>query len=262
MLSIVSFMQPEFMLRNGRVIPPIGLGTWRMQDGDETVAAIRHALELGYRHIDTATYYGNESSVGEAVRQSSIPREELFVTSKFWPSDFTEPDRAFDRSLERLGLEYVDLYLIHWPSDTMPRRVWQSLERQYEEKRACAVGVSNFSIADLERLDEYASLSPMVNQVECSPAVHDFELVEYCQRRGIIVQAYTPLGRGGLVYHKVVDRIAKETGKTPAQVLLRWALQHDTVPLPKSANPKRMAENLQIFDFSLSENHMAALDTL
>jgi methylglyoxal/glyoxal reductase len=255
-------MQPEFMLRNGRVMPPIGLGTWKLTEGQDTAAAIVHALQLGYRHIDTAKYYGNEKSVGEAVRRSGIPREDIFVTTKLWPPDFTEPDQAFDDSLERLGLEYVDLYLIHWPTDPMPRRVWQSLEHRYGEGRACAVGVSNFSIADLERLDEYASLSPMVNQIEFNPLSRDFELVDYCHSRGIIVEAYTPLGSGGLVYHKVVEQVARAAEKTPAQVLLRWALQHGTVPLPKSSNPKRMAENLQIFDFTLSDAHMAALDSI
>jgi diketogulonate reductase-like aldo/keto reductase len=245
-------------------MPVLGLGVWKMKEGDETVAAVRAALDAGYRHIDTAKLYGNEASVGLAVREfmadTRTPREEIFVTTKLWPTEYFDPEAAFNNSLERLGLGHIDLYLIHWPAPIMPKKVWLSLEKAHKDGLAHAIGVSNYGEKEIEKLLEYATVAPMVNQVEFNPASRDLNLLAYCKAKNIVVEAYSPLGRGTLIQNAAVAQVALAHNKTPAQVLIRWALQHGTVPLPKSSNPARIIENAKVFDFVLTPHEMLTLD--
>ncbi|MBV9349507.1 MAG: aldo/keto reductase, partial [Patescibacteria group bacterium] len=237
----------EVILHNGIRMPAIGLGVWKMAEGAETKNAVAAALAAGYRHIDTAKLYGNERSVGSAVRESGIPRNEIFVTTKLWPTDFFDPQRGFEESLKRLDIAYVDLYLIHWPVPLISKKPWQILEKIYESGLAKSIGVSNYSEHDIEKVLSYAKIAPMVNQIEFNPKNHDFALVKYCASKNIVVEAYSPLGRGGLIRNRTVIEIAQRYKKTPAQILIRWALEHGTVPLPKSSNPQRIASNLEAF---------------
>jgi diketogulonate reductase-like aldo/keto reductase len=231
----------------------------------ETEATIVSALGTGYRLIDTAAYYRNEASVGRAVREymarDSATREDIFVTTKIWPSDFGFPEKAFMRSLERLDLQYIDLYLIHWPSADLPKAVWRILERMHEQKLTRAIGVSNFDLSDIESLRSYANTPPAVNQIKFSVFDHDLKLLEYCTHHNIVVEAYSPLERGRLD-NPTVRSIAAAHRKTPAQVMLRWCLEHGTIPIPKSSRPNRQKENLDVFDFVLTETEMSELDAL
>lgn len=249
-------------LSNGVEMPLLGLGTWKMPEGEDTVRIIREALDMGYRHIDTAKMYGNEKSVGEAVRGSGISREEIFITTKLLPADIFRPREAFEESLARLGLPYVDLYLIHWPAPMMPKSVWPALESINEEGLARTIGVSNYSIADLEELRAYARALPAVDQILCSPFQYDEELCAYCRDRGIVVEAYSPLTRGERLNDATVEKIAAAHGKTPAQVMLRWCIEHEFMAIPKSANPSRLRENMDIFDWSLTKDELKTLDRL
>ena len=248
-------------LNNGIAMPTLGLGTWKMSDA-EAETSTHLALEAGYRLIDTAKLYGNEAAVGRAVRGSGIAREEIFVTTKLWPTDFFSPLEAFDESLTKLGLDYVDLYLIHWPIPLMPQSVWKALEGIYANKKARAIGVSNYDAGDIEKVLEYASVVPMVNQIQFSPFDFDKEILDFCKDKHIVVEAYSPLTRGSRLNDTTVVTLAKKYGKTPAQILIRWCLQHDTVVIPKSSNPERIKENASVFDFEISEGDMKTLDAL
>jgi diketogulonate reductase-like aldo/keto reductase len=252
---------PTVRLNIGAQMPMLGLGTWQMNDA-EAEAAVRTALELGYRLIDTATLYGNERGVGKAVRECGIPREGIFVTTKLWPTDFFSPQQAFDASMERLGLEYVDLYLVHWPIPMMPKSVWQAMEDIYASKRARAIGVSNYGVSDIEKVLEYASVVPAVNQVKFSPFDFQEEVLKCSKGHGIIVEAYSPLTRGSHLGDATIEGLAKKYGKTSAQIMLRWCVEHGVVPIPKSSSPERMKENADVFDFSLSPDDVRALDAL
>src|SRR4051794_27934774 len=227
-----------------------------------TQAAVRAALDLGYRHIDTARIYGNESDVGAAVRMSGIARDQIFVTTKLWNEDqgYDTALRAFDASLERLGLDYVDLYLLHWPVAGKRLDSWKALERLHSEKRARAIGVSNFLSRHLEELMAVASVTPAVNQIELSPFLQQRETRAFCLRHGIVVEAYSPLTHGQRLDHPVVVATAARVGRSPAQVLLRWALQQGLVVLPKSTREARIRENAALFDFTLDAQAMTALD--
>jgi len=225
-------------------------------------------LQAGYRLIDTAKVYGNEPGIGQAVRESGIPRKEIFVTTKLWTNDlgYDSTLRAFDKSLERLGLEYIDLYLIHWPGNEPARRreSWQALEEVYKSGRVKAIGVSNYMLGHLEELLGYAKITPAVNQIEFHPFVYDDQapILEACHEQGIVVEAYSPLGHGRHMREPQVQKIAKAGGKTTAQIMLRWAIQHHAVPIPKTSHLERMRENLDIFDFELSAEDMDVLDAL
>jgi diketogulonate reductase-like aldo/keto reductase len=247
------------VLSNGVTMPLLGLGVWQIPDGRQTEQAVRWALESGYRHIDTATLYRNERSVGRAVRDSGVPREELFVATKFHPRD-PDPERAVEGSLRLLGLDYVDLYLWHWPSGSATRH-WPAFERVARRGLARAVGVSNFSADQLARLDG-ADVPPTVDQVECSPFQFRAALLAACEASGVVLEAYSPLTRGHDLANPVIGRIAQRHGRTPAQVLLRWAVQRDVVVIPKSLREERIRANAQIFDFELSVMDMGALDAL
>jgi diketogulonate reductase-like aldo/keto reductase len=248
------------VLADGRPIPILGLGVWQVPDGPACVNAVRWALELGYRHIDTAQAYGNEASVGRALREAGVPREELFITTKFHPGR-ADPVAEAEQSLRRLGVDQVDLYLVHWPEGG-PVRAWPGMERSAERGLAASVGVSNFSASDLAAVIAAGSIPPVVNQVQFSPFSYRRALLEACRRHGVLAEAYSSLGTGQYLGHPVVQQIAARAGRSPAQVLLRWCLQHDLLIIPKSVHRERIAENAQVFDFTLAPQDMADLDAL
>lgn len=201
-------------LSNGRTIPILGLGTWQMDDETAEVAC-RTAIEAGYRHLDTATFYGNERGVGRAIRHCGLRREDLFVTTKLWPTDFFDPEKAFQKNLERLELEYVDLYLVHWPVPMQPKSVYRALEKIYERKEALAIGVSNYSIENIEKALSYANVPPMVDQVRFNPFDYKKDLLEYCKKKNIVLTSYSPLNRGKSLEHPALAALAKKHGKSP-----------------------------------------------
>jgi diketogulonate reductase-like aldo/keto reductase len=251
-------------LAMGARIPMVGLGVWQSPAGEATKRACLDAFALGYRHVDTARIYGNEADVGAAVRESGIPREQIFVTTKLWNDDhgYDKALRAFDASLQRLGLDYVDLYLIHWPVGDSRIESWRALEKIFEEKRARAIGVSNFLVRHLEELLAKAKHAPAANQIELSPFLQRRDTVEFCKKNRIVLEAYSPLTRGKRLNDPVVVAVARRVGRTPAQVLLRWGVQHEFVVLPKSTKKERIAENGAIFDFELDAKAMQELDAL
>jgi diketogulonate reductase-like aldo/keto reductase len=248
------------MALDGNGVPVLGLGVWQVPNGPECVNAVRWALELGYRHIDTAQAYGNEESVGQALRESGVARDEVFLTTKFYPAR-RDPAAEAQGSLRRLGVDHVDLYIVHWPQGG-PTWAWPGMERAYELGYARAIGVSNFDVGELEQLRAVASVAPVANQVQFSPFEYRRALLEECARHDVVLEAYSPLGTGRHLRHPTVAEIAERVERTPAQVLLRWCLQHDVPVIPKSTHRERIAENGQIFDFTLSETDMAQLDAL
>ena len=248
------------VLADGNQMPMLGLGVWQVPDGPACVNAVRWALELGYRHIDTAQAYGNEQSVGRALRDSGVPREDVFITTKFFPGH-KDPVAEAGQSLRRLSLDQVDLYLVHWPQGGAAW-AWPGMERAREAGFARSVGVSNFSASELEQVIAAGTTPPVVNQVQFSSLQYRRRLIEACLRRGVALEAYSPLGTGRNLSDETVDRVARRVGRTPAQVLLRWCLQHGVPVISKSTHRERIHQNAQIFDFALSEQDMAELDTL
>jgi 2,5-diketo-D-gluconate reductase A len=247
-------------LADGYQIPVLGLGVWQVPDGPTCVNAVRWALEAGYRHIDTAQVYGNEESVGRALRESGVRREEVFITTKFYPAN-QDPVAAAEQSLRRLGVEQVDLYLVHWPQNG-PAWAWPGMQRCHERGLARSIGISNFGVSDLTAVLAAATIAPVVNQVQVSPVEYRRALLDACRQRDVLVEAYSSLGTGQYLGHPVVRQVAGRVDRTPAQVLLRWCLQHDLLVIPKSTHRKRIMENAQIFDFALSPRDMAELDAL
>jgi diketogulonate reductase-like aldo/keto reductase len=247
-------------LADGNQIPLLGLGVWQVPNGPVTVNAVRWALELGYRHIDTAQAYGNEESVGRALRESGVPRDQVFITTKFNPSR-KDPAAEAEHSLQRLGMDYVDLYLVHWPQGGATR-AWPGMERARELGYARSIGVSNFDVRELDQVLAAATIPPVVDQVQFSPFEYRRALLEGARQRRVAVEAYSPLGTGRHLSDQTVHRIAARVGRTPAQVLLRWCLQRDLVVISKSTHRERIEENAQIFDFTLSDQDMADLDAL
>jgi diketogulonate reductase-like aldo/keto reductase len=247
-------------LADGTEIPLLGLGVWQVPDGPECENAVRWALEAGYRHVDTAQAYGNEASVGRALRDSGVPRDDVFITTKFSPGH-KDPEAEAQRSLERLGVEFVDLYIIHWPQGG-PTWAWDGMQRAQQSGYARSIGVSNFSVAELDELLAVADTPPAVDQVQFSPFEFRRRLLEACEERGVVIEAYSPLGTGRHLGDEAVAEIAERLGRTPAQVLIRWALQRNLVVLPKSTHETRIEENGQVFDFTLSDADVAALDAL
>jgi diketogulonate reductase-like aldo/keto reductase len=250
-------------LNNGVNMPWLGLGVWQVDEGREVEQSVRAALLTGYRSIDTAAAYGNETGVGKAIRESGVPRAGLFVTTKVWNADhgYDATLRAHEASLKKLGLDYVDLYLIHWPVKGKYLETWRAFETLYKDGRVRAIGVSNFQIHHLKDVLEKFPTVPAVNQVELHPLLAQKELREFCAAHGIQVEAWSPLMQGHLNVPAITD-IAKKHGKTPAQVVLRWDLQHGIVTIPKSVHEKRIRENADVFDFELSAADMAAIDAL
>ncbi|GAA3881722.1 aldo/keto reductase [Streptomyces lacrimifluminis] len=262
----MSSMVPPITLNNGVEMPQLGFGVWQVPD-DEAEQAVATALESGYRSIDTAAIYGNEVGTGKAIAASGVAREELFVTTKLWNSDqgYESTLRAFDASLEKLGLEYVDLYLIHWPQPAKGAFVdtYKAFEKLYADGRARAVGVSNFLPEHLDRLLAETSVVPAVNQIELHPHLQQHESRDYHAEHGIATEAWSPLGSGkGLLEVPAVVAIARKHGRTPAQVVLRWHLQLGNVVIPKSVTPSRIKENIEVFDFSLDPEDLAAISAL
>jgi diketogulonate reductase-like aldo/keto reductase len=248
------------VLADGNEIPLLGLGVWQVPHGPETENAVRWALELGYRHVDTAQAYGNEESVGRALRDSGEPREEVFITTKFDPGQ-QDAEAEARLSLERLGVDLLDLYIIHWPQGG-PTWAWPGMEAAQERGYARSIGVSNFSVSELDELMSVARTPPVVNQVQFSPFENRRKLLQACEQHNVALEAYSPLGTGRHLSDQRVRQIAERAGRTPAQVLLRWCVQRDLVVITKSTHRDRIGENAQIFDFALSDEDMAALDAL
>jgi 2,5-diketo-D-gluconate reductase A len=257
--------QPRISFSDGHTIPQVGLGVWQTPN-DVAVTAVKAALEAGYRHVDTAAIYGNEEGVGEGMRASGVPREEVFLTTKLW-NDAQGHDsalRAFDESLKRLGTDYVDLYLIHWPSAHRGLYVdsWKALVRLKEEGRARSIGVSNFNADHLERIIGETGVAPVLNQIELHPDFPQKALRSVHEKNGIRTESWSPLGQGHLLNHPTITALAGKLGRTPAQVIIRWHIQNGLIVIPKSVTPSRIVENFQVFDFELDGEAMQALDSL
>lgn len=250
-------------LQNGVKMPQLGLGVWRAKDGEEVERAVQSALENGYRSIDTAAIYKNEDGVGRALARSGVPREDLFITTKVWNSDqgYDSTLAAFEESRKKLGLDYIDLYLIHWPVAGKYKETWKALETLYRDGKVRAIGVSNFQVHHLKDLIADSSITPMVNQVEFHPLLTQEDVRAYCREHNIQLEAWSPLMQGNLD-HPVLTELAAAYGKSPAQIILRWDLQHGIVTIPKSVTPSRIAENADVFDFELKADDMAKLDAL
>lgn len=250
-------------LNNGVQMPWLGFGVFQTKEGDEVINAVRDALETGYRSIDTAAVYGNETGVGAAIRQSGVPRGELFVTTKVWNSNqgYDTTLRAFDESRKKLGIDIIDLYLIHWPVKGKYKDTWKAMEKLYRDGSVRAIGVSNFQVHHLNDLLESSEVVPTVNQIELHPLLSQIELRNYCQQKGIQVEAWSPLiaGKHNL---PLLNELAEKYHKSPAQIILRWDLQHGIVTIPKSIHTERIRENANVFDFTLSDEDIQRLDGL
>ncbi|MGE8006473.1 aldo/keto reductase [Lysinibacillus sp. NPDC093216] len=256
-------------LNNGLEMPLIGYGVFRVPEGDDLAEAVKTAIAKGYRSIDTAQVYRNEESVGRGIRaaidEGLVTREELFVTSKVWNDglSYEETLAAYDSSLEKLGLDYLDLYLVHWPGiDTNYVDVYKALEKIYQDGRVRSIGVSNFHVQHLENLLKETSVVPVINQIEFHPHLTQKEVRAYCKEKGIQVEAWSPLMNGSLLEESLIQQLASKYGKTPAQIVLRYDVQHGVVTIPKTMTPARMTENLTVFDFALAEEEMTQLDAL
>jgi diketogulonate reductase-like aldo/keto reductase len=251
-------------LNSGAEIPVLGLGVYQTPPGKVTQEVVKFALKVGYRHIDTASLYGNEEDVGKGVRDSGVPREQVFVTTKLWNSDhgYDSSLRACDRSLNRLGLGYINLYLIHWPVRELRSETWKGLVELQRRGSCRAIGVSNYTVRHLQQLVDSSEVTPAVNQVEFNPFLYQKELLRFCDGKGIQLEAYSPLTRGHKLRHPAVLSIAQRYSKSPAQVMIRWGLQHRLVLIPKSARPERIKENSEVFDFEISDADMTKLDSL
>jgi diketogulonate reductase-like aldo/keto reductase len=251
-------------LNNGVDIPYLGLGVYQSPPGKVTLRAVKYALEIGYRHIDTAELYGNETDVGIALRESEINRDDVFITTKVWNSHqgYDLTIRACEGSLQRLGLSYIDLYLIHWPVQGFGNDTWKAMIKLLHEGKARAIGVSNYSIRELNEVLDMSDVAPAVNQVEFHPFLYQEQLLKFCKNNHIQLEAYSPLTRGKRLSHPDIIKVAKKYGKTSAQILIRWNLQHDIVTIPKSIHDNRILENSQVFDFHIESQDMKLLDSM
>ncbi|MCU0253856.1 MAG: aldo/keto reductase [Acidobacteria bacterium] len=257
-------LQARITLNDGGAIPKLGLGVWQTPQGRITREAVRYGLQLGYRHIDTARIYGNEGDVGQALRESGVPREDVFVVTKLWNQDhgLARARRAFENSLAVLGLDYVDLYLIHWPVEKRRQETWKALEEFKREGRARSIGVSNYTVRHLDELLAEAEIPPAVNQVEFHPFLVQRELLEHCRAHGIVLTAYSPLAHGEGLDDPTLASIGARHGKSAAQVMIRWAIQHGASVIPKSTRRERIHENALVFDFELGADEMRQIDAL
>lgn len=264
-------LQDSFVLNNGVKIPCVGFGTWQPPDGETAVAAVREALGVGYRHIDTAAAYGNEVSVGEGIRASGLARSEVFVTSKLWNTErgYDKTMAAFEKTVSDLGLDYLDLYLIHWPAaanqfenwQDINLSTWKAMTELYKAGRIRAIGVSNFLPHHLQALME-SEVQPMVNQIEFHPGQMQKETLQYCKEHGILVEAWSPLGTGRMLNNETLKTIAGKYKKSVAQLCIRWCLQNGVLPLPKSVTPSRIKENAAVFDFEITAEDMSAINSM
>ena len=260
-----------FKLKNGVEIPCVGYGTWQTPDGEVAKQSVIEALKLGYRHIDTAAAYGNEKSVGEAIKESGVKREDIFVTSKLWNKcrGYETTIAAFNKTLEDLGLEYLDLYLIHWPANEKQFKnwneinvdTWKAMVELYKAGKIKSIGVSNFRKHHLASLLEF-DVIPMVNQIEYHPGYMQEDLVEYCKSLGILVEGWSPLGTGRVLQNETLIKVAEKYSRSVAQICIKWALQKDILPLPKSVTPSRIEENAKVFDFELSAEDIKTIDNI
>jgi methylglyoxal/glyoxal reductase len=257
-------LQDTTTLHNGVKMPWFGLGVFKVKEGSEVVESVKASLKNGYKSIDTAAVYKNEEGVGQALKEAGVAREELFITTKVWNSDqgYDSTLQAFETSLEKLGLDYLDLYLIHWPVAGKYKETWRALEKLYKDGRVRAIGVSNFHVNHLKDLMADAEIKPMVNQVEYHPHLAQTELLEFCKAEGIQMEAWSPLKQGELLSEPTIVEIAEKHGKSPAQIILRWDLQNGVVTIPKSIKEHRIIENADIFDFELSTEDMDRLNSL
>lgn len=265
-------LKDTYQLRNGVKIPCVGFGTFKTPEGEDTVSSVKEAIKIGYRLIDTAAIYKNEKSVGKAIRECGVERNELFVTSKLWNSEqgFDSTLRAFDETMKNLELDYLDLYLIHWPIakghdkdwQLMIRETWRAMEQLFEQGRIRAIGVSNFKANHLDSLLQEATVLPMVDQIEIHPGLNQEPTVKYCTEHDMQVEAWGPLAQGALFKSDILDNLAAKYNKTVAQISLRWILQRGIIPLPKSVTPSRIRENAEIFDFELSPDDMEYISEL
>ncbi len=257
-------LQSHATLNNGVEIPRLGLGVYQTPIGETTLRAVKYALNIGYRHIDTAWLYGNEGDVGRAVLESGIPRDEVFITTKVWNSDqgYDSTLMACERSLRRLGLSYIDLYLIHWPVEGLGKDTWKAMIQLLRAGKAKAIGVSNYDILRVKEILQNFDVLPSVNQVEFHPFLYQEELLRFCNDNRIQLEAYSPLTRGNKLNHPVLRKLEKKYSKTSAQILIRWSLQHKLVVIPKSIHEKRIKENSQVFDFQVEEEDMMLLNSL
>ncbi|WP_342553916.1 aldo/keto reductase [Paenibacillus sp. FSL R7-0652] len=257
-------VQDTTTLYNGVKMPWLGFGVFKVKDGDEVVDAVKTAIQAGYRSIDTAKAYNNESGVAQGIRESGIAREDLFITTKVWNSDqgYESTLAAFEESMKRLDLEYLDLYLIHWPVKGKYKDTWRAMEKLHKEGRIRAIGVSNFQIHHLEDLMMDAAVKPAVNQVELHPLLTQTELRNYCSKHEIQIEAWSPLGQGNLMGHPLLQDIAAKYGKSPAQVILRWDLQNGIVTIPKSVTPERIRANTELYDFELTAEEIEQINGL
>ena len=256
---------PNITLNNGVEIPQVGLGVWQAAEGAEVENAVRAALDTGYRLIDTAAIYGNETGVGKAIKASGVPREDVFVTTKLWNAHHAYDDalRAFDESMKKLDCDYIDLYLIHWPLPMEGKftQAWKALEKLYADKRVRAIGVSNFKPPHLDELLKGAATVPAVNQIELHPMLQQPETRAYCAERDIAIESYSPIMRGGeALKNPIITQIAEQHSKTPAQIVLRWHVQNGFIVIPKSVHAERIKENIVLFDFELSQAEMRSIE--
>lgn len=254
-------IESKVKLNNGTMMPLLGFGTFQIEPGKTTYDAVSFALKSGYRHIDTAKYYGNEESVGQAIRDSGIPRQEIWVTTKLWLNDALRAEKAFKKSFDKLNIGYIDLYLIHWPVPGMVKKVWSNLEKLYNDSgKIKAIGVSNHSVQQLKCILDVATIKPVVNQIKCSPYNYDPKMYDFCKNNGVVMEAYSPLTQGSKLNDPKLAKIAEKYDKSPAQILLRWCVQKGIVTIPKSIHENRVVENMDIFDFELNEKDIARLD--
>lgn len=267
-----SSLQDIWTLHNGVAVPVLGLGTYKSL-GDSALYAVSEALQFGYRHVDTAAYYGNEAEVGEGIRRSGVPREDVFVTTKVWNTHraYGQVLASCDESLRKLQIDYIDLLLIHWPANALSygdrapdlnRDMWRAFEDLYADGKVRAIGVSNFLPHHLQQILDTARVVPMVDQIEIHPGWLQKETVDFCQGQNILVEAWSPMARQAVTDNPVLQKLASQYGRTPAQICLRWELQHGIVPLPKTTRRERMAENADVFDFTLTDEEVAAVDAL
>jgi diketogulonate reductase-like aldo/keto reductase len=263
-MNTITDIKGSFTLHNGVKMPYFGLGVYLSKDGSEVINAVKWALQAGYRHIDTAAIYNNEEGVGEGIKQSGIPREDIFLVSKVWNTaqGYDSTVKAFEASLQKLNTDYLDLYLIHWPVKGRYNGTWKALEELYRQKRIRAIGVSNFLQHHLEDLLTEATVVPMVNQMEFHPYLVQQDLLNYCRSKNIQYEAWSPLMQGKIFEMDVFKEMALKYKKTIAQIVLRWDLQKGVVTIPKSSKKQRIIDNAAIFDFSISEKDMAVLDKL
>ncbi|TDL91743.1 aldo/keto reductase [Vibrio vulnificus] len=265
---MIKNLQDTVTLHNGVKMPGFGLGVFKVEEGPELVNAVKVAIKHGYRSIDTAAIYGNEEGVGQGIREglkeAGISREEIFVTSKVWNADlgYESTIAAYETSLQKLGLEYLDLYLIHWPVEGKYKDAWKALETLYKEGKVKAIGVSNFQISHLEDLMKDAKIKPVINQVECHPRLTQKELQAFCLKHGIHLEAWSPLMQGELLNNEVLTEIATKYNKSVAQVILRWDVQNDIITIPKSTKEHRIVENASVFDFELTKEEIKRIDEM